>query len=117
MRQLRDKRETADALLWLAMARQKQGFPEHAARIVAAAQALREDVGCVASQEEAGVYECCREALRRQLGEAVLRQLSREGRAMTYDKAAAYAISEVPDGVSVDTPSALAPMEKGARLT
>ena len=85
-------------LLWIAMGRQQQGFPEQAARIVAAAEALREDVGSVLSREDADAYESCREALRRQLGEAVLRDLSREGRAMTYDKAVAYALVEAPAG-------------------
>ena len=69
--------------------------PERAARLLGAAEALRESSGPVMMFPVVRPdYESCLETLRHQLDEATLAALWAEGRAMTAKQAVAYALDE-----------------------
>ena len=70
--------------------------PERAARLLGAAEALRESSGQVMSLVKPPEYDSCLEALRPQLDEATLAVRWAEGRAMTAKQAVAYALEDTP---------------------
>jgi non-specific serine/threonine protein kinase len=90
------ERDTAVGLEQLAHAAVVCKQPERAARLLGAAEALRESSGEALYPYQRPEYESCLEALRPQLDEATLAALWAAGRAMTVKQAVAYALEETP---------------------
>ncbi len=91
-----NERLIADGLEQLAYAEALHKQPERAARLLGAAEVLRESSGAALFPYQRADYERCQEALRLQLDETSLAVRWAEGRAMTAKQAVVYALEETP---------------------
>ncbi len=87
-----DERRIAEGLEQLANAAAVRKQPEQAARLLGAAEALRDSSGAALHPFQRADYERCLEMLRPQLDEARLAVLWAAGRAMTMKQAVAFAL-------------------------
>jgi ATP/maltotriose-dependent transcriptional regulator MalT len=86
-----------------------QGQPVHAARLLGAAEAVRDDIGTPVSTDYRAVYEYSLETVRATLDEGTLAAAWAEGRAMNPEQAIRYALVEeqpaTPEGTMPGGPS------------
>jgi hypothetical protein len=73
------------------------GSSARAARLWGASESLREAVGAPRSPSERAAYDRDRAAAREALGETAFDFAFSEGRAMTWEQAAEYGLSEEPE--------------------
>jgi non-specific serine/threonine protein kinase len=90
--ELRDKRCTPAALEVMAYALGRRGEPADAARLFAAAQAIRDETGMPLMRAEQSTQERERAALEARLGREAFDLAWTEGRAMTLEQAVGYAV-------------------------
>jgi non-specific serine/threonine protein kinase len=78
--------------------------PTRAARLFGAADAVRDAIGIPSHVAYHALYDQLRSEARRQLGDAAWEQAWLEGRTMSVDRAAVYALEESPPEVELSTP-------------
>ena len=101
LRDLGDKRNLVDSLEGLAAVAATSARPEPAARLLAAAIALREQLGVSVTPDEGARNDRVLASLRGRLGEPALAALLTSGRAMSVNDAVAEAWSVVQAVTSV----------------
>jgi predicted ATPase/class 3 adenylate cyclase len=93
-REISDKGGCAWCLERLAEIASAQGNSERAVRLLSAAAALRVSIGSVIDPADQVEYQKQRAALRAELGEERFSTIWNEGRALTLEQAAAYALED-----------------------
>ena len=86
----------ADGVHVLALAAEAEGRPERAARLLGAAEALRETAGTPLAAANAGGFEAAVRRASELLGEAAFAAALAEGRALSVEEAVALAVADDP---------------------
>jgi non-specific serine/threonine protein kinase len=102
--QLEDTESVAYCLHGLAAVAELHGRSENAARVLGAADALRETIGASLAPFEQGMHDRTARAARVALGQAQFDAAWTAGRALSLDEAVAYALEAAAE-VPVTTPS------------